>query len=86
MVLYGQDMDECVQPITNDLPLELRLLHHFICTIFTPQIKKYEYVSKKELFFLWAYITDSKIDLLLFILDHMFRATMTKISLPYGIF
>ena len=85
-VLYGQDTDECVQPIANDLPLELRPVHHFACTIFTPKMGKYEYVSQKELFFLWAYITDSKIDLPLFILDHMFRATITKISLPYGIF
>ena len=31
-------------------------------------------------------ITDSKIDLPLFILDHMFKATIAKISLSYGIF
>ena len=79
-------MDECVQPITNDLPLELSLVHHFICIIFCPKIKKYEYVSEKEFFCVGAYITDSKIDLPLFILDHMFRATMTEISLPYGTF
>ena len=35
---------------------------------------------------MWAYITDSKIDLPLFILDQMFRATMTKINLPYETF
>ena len=85
-VLYGQDMDECVQPIANDLPLELRPVHHFACTIFTPKMGKYEYVSQKELFFLWAYITDSKIDLPLFILDHTFKATVTNINLPYGFF
>ena len=85
-VLYGEDTDECVQPIANNLPLKLRLVHRFVYTIFTPQIGKYEYILEKELFFLWAYITDSKIDLPLFILDHMFRATMTKMSLPNGIF
>ena len=51
-VLYGQKMDECIQPNTNDLPLELRLVHHFDYTIFTPKIEKYEYISEKELFFL----------------------------------
>ena len=40
-ILYGQDMDECVQPIANNLPLELRLVHHFICTMFIPQTGKY---------------------------------------------
>ena len=35
---------------------------------------------------MWAYITDSKIDLPSFILDQMFRATMTKINLPYETF
>ena len=85
-VIYGEDTDECVQPIANDLSRELRLVHHFVCTIFTPKTEKYEYASEKKLLFLWAYITDSKIDLSLFILDHVFKATMTKISLPYGIF
>ena len=51
-VLYGQDTNEYVQPIANDLPLELRLVHHFVCTIFTPKTGKYEYVSEKDLFFL----------------------------------
>ena len=55
-VLYGQKTDECVQPIANDLPFELRLMHHFVCIFFTPKPKKYEYVSEKELFFLWASI------------------------------
>ena len=85
-VLYGEETNEYVQPIANDLPLELRLMHHFVCTIFTLKIEKYEYVSKKVLFFLCAYIADSKIDLPLFVLDHMFRATMTKMSLLYKIF
>ena len=66
-ILYGQDTDECIQPTANDLSLELRLVHHFFCTMFIPKIKKYKHVSDKELFFLWAYITDSKIDLTLFI-------------------
>ena len=51
-VLYEEDTDECVQPIANNLPLELRLVHHFVYTIFTPKAAKYEYVSEKELFFL----------------------------------
>lgn len=83
---YGQDMDECVQPIANDLPLKLRLVHHFVCTMFIPKTEKYKHVMDKELFFLLAYITDSKIDLPLFILDQMFRATINKVNLPYGIF
>ena len=45
---------------------------------------KYEYVSDRELFFLWAYMTNSKIDLALFILDQMHKATIKKISLPYS--
>ena len=61
-------------------------MHHFVCTIFTLKIEKYEYVSKKVLFFLCAYIADSKIDLPFFLLDHMLRATMTKMSLLYKIF
>ena len=85
-VLYGQDTDEYMQPTANNLPLELRLVHHFIYNIFVPKIEKYEHVSDKELFFLWAYIIDSKIDLPMFILDHIFRATMNKVSLSYGIF
>ena len=85
-VLYGQKMDECIQPNANDLPFELTLVHHFACTIFTPETGKYGYVYEKELFFFWAYITNSKIDLYLFILDHMFKATIARISLPYGIF
>ena len=85
-VLYGEETDECMQSIANDLPLELRLVHHFVCTIFTPKVSKYEYVSEKEFFCVGAYITDSKIDLPLFILDHLFKATMAKISLPCGIF
>ena len=79
-------MEECVQPIANDLPLKLRLIYHFIYTIFIFKTRKYEHVLDKELFFLWAYITNSKIDLPLFILDQMFRATMTKINLPCEIF
>ena len=50
-VLYGQNMDEYVQPTANDLPLEIRLVHHFVCTIFIPKIGKYEHVSYRELFF-----------------------------------
>ena len=53
--------------------------------MFVPKAGKYEYVTDKELFFLWAYVTDAKINLPLFILDHMFKATLAKITLPYGI-
>ena len=65
---------------------ELRLIHHFVCTMLIPRTEKYEYVSDKELFFLLAYMTDSRIDLPMFILDQMYKATMNKISLPYDIF
>ena len=68
------------------MSLELRLIHHFICTMLIPKTRKYEYVSARELFFLWAYMTNTRIDLPLFILDQMNKATTKKINLPYGIF
>ena len=37
-VLYGEDTDECMQPIANNLSLKLRLMHQFVYTIFTPKI------------------------------------------------
>ena len=47
-VLYGEDTDECVQPIANNLTLELRLVHHFVCTNFTPKIRKYDMSLRKN--------------------------------------
>ena len=38
-VLYRQDTDECVQSTANDLTLKLRLVHHFVYTIFTPKTR-----------------------------------------------
>ena len=70
-VLYGQNVEECVQPIAKDLKLEIRLVHHFVCTTFISRTEKYEYVTSKELFFLWAYMTDTRIDLPTFILDQI---------------
>ena len=81
-VLYGWDIYEYVQPTINNLPFETRLVHHFICTIFIPKTRKYEYITDRELFFLWAYLTDSRIDLPMFILDQMYKATMNNVSLP----
>ena len=52
--------------------------------MFIPKIGKYEHVSDRELFFLWAYVTESSIELALFILDQMHKATMKKINLSYG--
>ncbi|GFZ19589.1 hypothetical protein Acr_28g0002940 [Actinidia rufa] len=43
-----------------------------------------EQSKDRELFFLWAYVTNSKIDVALFILDQMHKATIKKINLPYG--
>ena len=51
-----------------------------------PKIGKYEHVSDRELFFLCAYMTDVRIDLSIFILDQMYKATMNKTSLPYKMF
>ena len=82
--VYGENVSLAAQTKANTLPLELRLVHHFICTILIPKTGKFEYVSDRELFFLWAYVTNSKIDLALFILDQMFKATIKKASLPYG--
>ena len=84
--LYRRDVDECVQPTANDMSLELRLVHHFTCTMFIPKTRRYEHVTDWELFFLWAYMIDSRIDLPMFILDQMYRAIMNKVSLPYGMF
>ena len=75
-----------MQPKANDMVLEMRLVHHFVCTILIPMIGKYEHVSDRELFFLWAYMIDTRIDLPILILDQMYKATMNKISLPYEIF
>ena len=54
--------------------------------MFIPKTRKYEHITDKELFFLLAYMTNSRIDLLMFILDQMYKATMNKISLPYEMF
>ena len=83
--VYGENVHMGIQPKANTLSLELRLVHHFVCTILIPKTGKYEYVSDRELFFLWSYMTNSRIDLALFILDQMHKATIKKISLPYGI-
>ena len=72
--------------MTNKISFELRLVHHFICTMLIPKTEKYEHVTDKEQFFLWAYMTDSRIDLPIFVLDQMYKATMNKISLPYKMF
>ncbi|GFY99249.1 hypothetical protein Acr_13g0006500 [Actinidia rufa] len=82
--VYGENVNLAAQPRANMLPLELRLVHHFISTILIPKTGKFEYVSDRELFFLWAYVTDSKIDVALFILDQMHKVTIKKINLPYG--
>ncbi|GFS46110.1 hypothetical protein Acr_00g0100260 [Actinidia rufa] len=84
IAIYGENISLAAQPRANTLPLELRLVHHFISTILIPKTRKFEYVSDRELFFLWAYVTDSKIDVALFILDQMHKATIKKINLPYG--
>ncbi|GFY87030.1 hypothetical protein Acr_05g0006690 [Actinidia rufa] len=84
IAVYGENVSLAAQPRANTLPLELRLVHHFISTILIPKTGKFEYVSDRELFFLWAYVTDSKIDVALFILDQMHKATIKKINLPYG--
>ena len=83
-IVYGENVHMGIQPKANTLSLELRLVHHFVCTILIPKTGKYEYVSDRELFFLWSYMTNSRIDLALFILDQMHKATIKKISLPYG--
>ena len=85
-IIYGKDVNKSVQPKTIILSLKLRLVHHFICTILIPKVGKYEYISERELFFIWAYMTSSKIDLPLFILDQMYKATVKKISSPNGMF
>ena len=54
--------------------------------MFIPKTKKYEHVTDRELLFLWAYMIDSRIDLPMFILEKMYKATMNKISLPYRMF
>ena len=72
--------------MANDLPLETRLVHHFVFTIFIPKIGKYEHVIHRKLVFLWAYLMESRIDLPMFFLDQMYRAIMNKVSLPYGMF
>ena len=82
-IILGQDVNECVQPKANAMSLELRLVHYFVCTILIPKTEKYEHVSNRE-FFLGSYMTDFRIDLSMFILDQMYKATMNKISLPYG--
>ena len=84
--LYGRDVGEHVQLKANDMVLKTRLVHHFVCTILIPKTRKYEHVSDRELFFLWAYMTDTRIDLPMFILDQMYKAMMSKISLPYRMF
>ena len=56
-VIYGKDVNTSVQPKANLLSLELRLVHHFVCTILIPKVGKYEYISDRELFFIWAYMT-----------------------------
>ena len=48
--LYRKDTNEYVQPTTNDLPLEIRLVHQFVCTI--PKTGKFEHVTDREFFFL----------------------------------
>ena len=53
-VLYEQDTDKYVKSTANDLPLKLRLVHHFVCTMFIPETRKYKHVTDKELFFLWG--------------------------------
>ncbi|GFS38964.1 hypothetical protein Acr_00g0060540 [Actinidia rufa] len=83
-VLYGWDVSANVQPRANVLSLEIRLVHHFICTILISKVGKYEHISDRELFFLWSYMTNTRIDLVLFLLDQMHKATIKKISLPYG--
>ncbi|GFS41456.1 hypothetical protein Acr_00g0074460 [Actinidia rufa] len=84
ITVYGENVNLAAQPRANTLPLELRLVHHFIGIILILKTEKFEYVSDRELFFLWAYVTDSKIDVALFILDQMHKATIKKINLPYG--
>ncbi|GFS38377.1 hypothetical protein Acr_00g0057120 [Actinidia rufa] len=78
--LYGVDIDEYVQPTANDLPLETRLVHHYVCAIFIPKAGKYKHGTDRELFFLWAYLMESRIDLPMFILYQMHRATMNKVN------
>ena len=85
-VFYGQDTEEYVQPNANDLPLETRLVHHVVSTNFIPKIRRFEHITNRELFFLWAYLTDSRIDFPMFILDQMYRTTMNNVSLPYRMF
>ena len=85
-VLFGQKTIDIMKPIANDLTLETRLVHHFICTIFLPKTRRYEHVTDRELFFLWAYMTNLRIDLPMYILDQMYKATMHKVSLPYEMF
>ena len=84
--LYGEKFNENEKLIASDLPLELRVVHHFFCTMFMPKSEKFEYISEKELVFLWAYIIDAKIDIFMFILDHIIKASKTQFSLPYGMF
>ena len=85
-VLYGQDVNANVQHKANILSLELQFVHHFICTMLILKTGKHEHVFDRELFFLWAYIINTRIDLPMFILDQMYKAMMTKINLPYGMF
>ena len=85
--LLGKEVtDNSLQTKANELPLELRLVHHFICHIFIHKGGKFEYVSNKELFFLQAYMTEAKVDLANYILKLILKASKTKARLPYEIF
>ena len=84
-VPYGQEMPESTQPLANDLPLELRLVHHFVAKIFLPKVGKFEHVNDKELFFLWAFLTNTHIDIPSYILSNMNHASLSfSKNLPYG--
>ena len=49
--VYGDDVSLAAQPKANTLPLELRLVHHFICTILIPKTEKFEYCPTGSYYF-----------------------------------
>ena len=83
--IMERDVDEIGIVTASSLSLEMRLLHNFICRIFIPKTRRFDWVSERDLAFMEGVIKGKAINLSSIMISQM-KETIRKANtcLPYG--
>lgn len=63
MILSQEDVTAIDEILTNQLFIELRLLHHIISRIFLPRIRRFDFVTRKDIAIMYHIIKKIQINL-----------------------